>query len=173
MSNAVFRVQESDQNYYNKYRVELFIHASVQSYYQTKYKTKPTQLILPSFQPQHCSRIKQFEISILTFSRYSSCKLFDPLKVILINYQQQTYDSQTLPSISLCTQLGTYSIHPIGYTLFVPNQVYELCTKLDNYIHDALEQGLCLRKPNLEYRLCTRLGTLWFAPNWVQEIIYP
>ena len=62
----MFTDEVLEVNYYNKYRVDPFVHTSVQSYYQTKYKMNPTQLISPSFQPQHCSGIKQCELAMAT-----------------------------------------------------------------------------------------------------------
>ena len=62
------------------------------------------------------------------------------------------------------TQLGTNTLHPLGYKYFAPNWVFELCTQLGTYIKNILEQGICLRKPNLEHRLCTQLGTQGLHP---------
>ena len=76
----MFTDEVLEVNYYNKYRVEPFIHASVQSYYQTKYKTNPTRLISPSFQPQHGSRIKQCDSCVEIFQEL--CKIMFVMNIM-------------------------------------------------------------------------------------------
>ena len=95
------------------------------------------------------------------FKKFS--KLFDPLKVIIINYWPQIYDSQTLLSISLCTQLGTYSLHPIGYTFCEPNQVHIHFFE-PNQVHE-----LCIKVSALESPIWSRDC----VPNWVHYGLHP
>ena len=90
----------------------------------------------------------------------------------------QTYGLYTPLCISLCTQLGTYSLHPIGYTFCEPNQVHILCTQLGtislnpircmNYVSRFLPQKAQFRV-EIAYQIgyimvCTQLGTINHIP---------
>ena len=63
------------------------------------------------------------------------------------NFAPQTYNQYTPLSIDLCTQLGTHSLHQIGYIFCVPNWVHILCTKLGTYFLYPIGCMFCV--PNL------------------------
>ena len=105
------------------------------------------------------------------------------------NLAPQTYNQYTPLSIDLCTQLGTHSLHQIGYIFCVPNQIHILCTKLGTYFVHQI--GYIFSLPNWVYVLCTQFGTfinntlkqgsylqspIWCrdcVPNWVQQGLHP
>ena len=105
------------------------------------------------------------------------------------NLAPQTYNQYTPLSIDLCTQLGTHSLHQIGYIFCAPNQIHILCTKLGTYFVHQI--GYIFSIPNWVYVLCTQFGTfindtleqgsylqspIWCrdcVPNWVQQGLHP
>ena len=113
----------------------------------------------------------EFNSLFIISSHHRKSELFEYIQFILyygvsnlsahfnLNYLEaqfysapQTYNSNNTLSIYLCTQLGTNSLHPIGYTFCVPNWVQILCTQL----------GTCSLHP---------IGCMNYLPNWVHRSI--
>ena len=80
------------------------------------------------------------------------------------NLAPQTYNQYTPLSIDLCTQLGTHSLHQIGYTFFTPNWVHFLCTKLGTYF--VYQIGYIFCAPNWVHIFFTQLGVCFVYPIW-------
>ena len=87
------------------------------------------------------------------------------------NLAPQTYNQYTPLNIDLCTQLGTQSLHQIGYIFCVPNWVHILCTKLGTYFLYPIGCMFCV--PNLVPLSMTPLSKApTYKAQFGVEIVY-